>query len=910
MNKPLHISIYCLVFQLVMCFALTAQKTKKPLPTPKDTTPVNLDTLSLAIDTLVVDSTSTDFSKVAYSKDALDEPIDYNARDSIIYDIVGQKIYLYGEASVQYTSLSLKAEYIIFDYANNEVEAEFRRDSAGNKVGIPAFKDKDQEFQAERMRYNFKTQKGIIYDVTSTYNDLYVLGDRAKFVSGAVRDTTQDDTIYSENAIFTTCNHPEPHYGIRSRKQKVVPDKVVVVGPSNLEIMGVPTPIWLPFGFFPISKDRTQGILFPRGYEYSPVWGFGLRNIGYYLPINDYIDLSLTGDIYFKGTYGLHLTSNYRKRYKYSGSLGLSFTDRQVEVRGEYDHTRSFSIRWSHNQDNRAHPTNRFGGSVNIQTNNYQSLNQNDAQSVLQNSLSSNISFSKSFPGRPFNFAASMSHSQNTRTGEVKINLPTLDFTTQNMFPFKNKKPGKDQWYEDITLRYKAQFRNQFITSDSTLFTQQTLDDAQFGLNQSASMSTSFKLLKYFSVNPSVSYEETWYMNTIEKQFDAMLTIDTTSIFNSDSTDVLETYDTTSYGEVLDIKNFGFARFGEMSASVALNTQIFGTWQRNKGWLRGIRHVAKPSISFGYSPDYGNPDLGYYKNYNYLNSRGEVVDDRYSPFEDGIYGRPPDNGLRAAIGYSITNVFEAKYFSKKDSTEQKVRIFDNISITGNYNIAADSLKFSRVSMRGTTRLFKGISTFNFSTSFDPYAIDDDGGRSNDFYYARTGKPLRFEGANARLNTSLSVKKIREFLGGKAKQRQTNNRDEAPQSQDTSSGEDDFLSLFERFSINHTLVYNWDVDNDQRDSLYFQTNSVSMRGTIDLTDKWSVRFGNIGYDFQSKRITYPDLGFYRKLHCWQMGVDWQPQRGTYSFYLRVNPSSTLNFIKIPWDKRNVDGFSGF
>lgn len=918
MNQALHIRLvtYIILFQLLMISTLSAQKGKVPIV--KDTTPVSLDTLNVVPDSLQIDTTKStkDFSNVKYAEDALDEPIDYDARDSIVYDIVGQKIYLYGEASVKYTTLSLKAEYIIFDYVNNEVLAEFRQDSTGKAIGIPSFEDGEQAFEAKKMRYNFMTQKGIIYDVTSTYNDLFVLGDRAKFVSGAARDTTQDDTIYSENAIFTTCNHPEPHYGIRSRRQKVVTDKVVVVGPSNLEIMGVPTPLWLPFGFFPISKTRKHGILFPRGYEYSPEWGFGLRNIGYYFPINDYLDLSLTGDIYFKGTYGIHLASNYKKRYKYNGSLRLSYSDRKVENRGLYDSTRSFSIGWSHNQAASAHPTNRFGGSVNIQTNNYQSLNQNDAQSVLQNSLSSNLSFNKTFPGRPYSFSASMNHSQNTRTGVIQINLPTLDFITQNIFPFKSDKPNTNGWYEDIALRYKVQFKNQLTATDSTLFTQETLDNAKYGMKHDASLSTSFKLLKYFSVNPSVNYKEVWYLNSIEKEFDPTIEVDVDTVFNADGTDFILNFDTTSYGTLEDVKQFGFARWSDIGASVAVNTQVFGTWQSksDSSWLQGIRHVAKPSVSFNYKPNYNNEDWGYYKNFNYTDASGTTFEERYSPYENGIYGRPPSNDLQATIGYSINNIFEAKYFTKKDSTEHKVRIFDNLVVSGNYNFAADSLNFSRVNMRGTTRLFKGISTFNFAASFDPYAQNENGSRTAEFYMNTAGKPLRFEGANARINTNLSVSKIRDFLG-KNRQNASDNRSTG-ESRTTSrpaqnnSAEEDFLSLFERFSISHTLVYNWDVDTEQRDTFYFQTNSLTMRGSVDLTDKWSIRFGNIGYDFISKRVTYPDLGFYRKLHCWQMGVDWQPQRGTYSFYLRVNPSSSLNFLKIPWDKRNVDGFSGF
>ncbi len=886
-----------------------AQKTGTPLDTlsiAKDTTELSLND-SLQVDSNRIPSPKID---VSVSKDALDDPIEYAAKDSIIYDIINKKILLYGDASVSYTTISLNANHIIFDYEKNEVLAEFTQDSLGNKFGLPKFKEGDQEFTSNKMRYNFMTRKGIIYDVTSQYNDIYILGSKAKFFSGqGETDSTEiKDFVYSQNAIFTTCDHPEPHFGIRSQKQKLVPNDVVVVGPSNLEIMGIPTPLWLPFGFFPITENRRQGLLFPRDYEYSERYGFGLRNIGYYLPINDYMDLSLTADIYFNGTFGLHATTNYRKRYKYNGNLRLNYARlKDEDSRGAPVVSPSFSIGWSHSQDSRAHPTIRLSGSVNIQTNNYQSQLQNDARSVLQNVLTSNVSFSKAFPDLPITFNASMNHSQNTRSGEVRINLPTIDFKTQSIYPFKRKvKEGKERWYEQIQMRYSNQLRNQFITSDSTLFTQQTLDDAQFGMKHDVNANTSFKLFKYFSLNPNMTYKEVWYLNSIDKQFDNLVEVDTTIIYNVDSTDNVLRLDTVSYGTLEEIRNNGFARYGQFQAGVSLNTQVFGTWTRNKGWLRGLRHSMRPSVSFGYTPDYSNPDLGYLKTVEYLNANGEFVEETFSVFQGGIYGVPSSSGLSASLGYSITNNFEAKFYSKKDSIENKVSLLDNFVISGNYNFAADSLKYSQITMRGTHRLFNGITTFNFGATLDPYASDEVGRRINTFHWANSRRPVRFVRADARLNSSISVGRIRELFQKQPEEGEENPTDR-PQ---RPAPKDDILSLFERFNINHVFVLKWDALPDGTDTVYVQTHSLSTRGNIDLTDKWSVSVGNIGYDFASERLTYPDVGFFRKLHCWEMGVQWQPFRGTYQFYLRVSPSSSLNFINIPWQKRREDGFSGF
>jgi len=909
--------LFCL---LLICFntSLSAQEKDSIVlaSTPSDSVSIlkdSIDLTGMASDSisLVSDSIPTDprsNPNVKYSKDGIEAQIDYSARDSIVYDLNNKKIYLYGDAKVNYTTLSMEASYIIFDMENSEVYAEYTLDSLNKKQGVPNFKDKSQEFDAEKMRFNFKSGKGVIYDVTSKYNDLYILGAKAKFVTGSKTDSlVTDDHVFSSDALFTTCNHPEPHYGIRSKKQKVIPNKLVVVGPSNLEIMGVPTPLWLPFGFFPISDKRRAGLIFPRDYEYSPVWGFGLQGIGYYTPLGDKMDLTVTGDLYFKGTYGIHVTSNYKSIYKHNGSIGLHWSDRIVETRGVNSSTQSFSVRWSHTQDRRAHPTRSFTASVNLQTNNYQSLNQNDANSVLQNSLSSNVSYRKTFPDKPFSLSASANHSQNTSTSAVKIVLPTVDFTTETLLPFKRKdRIGKERWYEKISTRYKAQFKNQISATDSTIFTTEALKDAQFGLSQSASANTSLKLLKFLSVNPNVSYDEVWYMKSLEKTFVENIVIDTTITFSSDSTATNIITEVVSVGDIVDLSNFGFQRFGDFSAGFSVNTQIFGTHLSNEGWLRGLRHVMKPSLSFNYRPKNDLVAREQVKTLTYTDIDGEEVSTSYSIFEDGIFGQPNERGTQANICYELYNIFEGKYFTKKDSTEHKFKIFDNVNFGGRYNMAADSLQFSAISMNATTRLFKGISTLNISASWDPYALDEDGTRIDKFQFDQTGDILRFQGGTARLSTTLSAKQIKDFINRDKKNITDSREDEPPRNIGAYGSLGDLLS---GFNLSHQYVLRWEVNNET-DTIIVSSHTVNIRGSMQLTDQWNVRVGNIGYDFKNSSLTYPDLTFSRKLHCWEMGLSWQAQRGTYSFYLRVNPSSTLNFIKVPWEKRNVDGFINF
>jgi len=916
----IHFGMKTFVFMLSLLFFIKLQAqdldsviSLDTIPTSSsvNTIPLLADSLAVTVDSITLDADallsqdSIPISSpitgipdgVVISQDAIDAGIAYTARDSIVYDILDKKIYLYGDASVQYEDLDLKAGYIIVDWDKNEVFAEHTLDSLQKAAEIPNFKNADQEFDAKSIRYNFKSKKGIIYDAKSKYDDLFILGSRAKFLASD-NDSLSNDHLYSSNALFTSCNLDHPHYGIRSKKQKIIPNKVVVIGPSNVEIMGVPTPLVLPFGFFPISETRTAGLIFPQDFTFSPQWGFGLENVGYYTPINDNLDMSLTGDLYFNGTYGIHLNSNYKKIYKYNGNLSLNWSERIQETRGVVGVDKSFSIRWSHSQDQRAHPTRSFSGSMNIQTNDYQSLNLNDAESVLQNSLSSNINYRKSFTGKPYSFTATAGHSQNTRSNQVTINLPTAEFKTQNMFLFKRKiKKGEERWYEKISTTYNAKFRNQISATDTTLFTQQTLSDIEFGLEQNIRTNTSFKLFKFLSVNPSIQYREIWQPNTLSKIYEFQDQIQVDTFFNADRSDFNIVRDTVRADSIVDIDNFGFNRWNNYSGSMSINTQIFGTYLSDKGFLRGIRHLIKPSLSFSYSPSNIKEERGFFETLEYTDEFGEPQSVEYGVFEGGIFGSPNSSGEQANITYGINNIFEAKLWSKKDSTINKVKIFDNLRFSGSYNIAADSLNWSAISMSGTTRLFKGLSTINIGAAWSLYAVDEETGKTIDeFYYEETGKLARFTGGFARLSTTFNIQKIKDLIQGK----DSREREEPEESYGTLS------EIFSGFNFRHQLNFNL-VPRDGLDSLAISTHSLSTSGSIQLTDMWNVRIGNIGYDFTSKRLTYPDLSFSRSLHCWETGISWQPFRGTYSFYLRVNPSSTLNFLKIPFNKQNVDGF---
>ncbi len=872
----------------MLCATLTLAGQRIPL---SDTIPPPQDTLPLLADSLLLNA-----DNILFSKDSLDAPVEYNSRDSMIFDLVEQKVHLYGEAVVTYTTITLKADYIVFDWKTSIVTAEGLPDSTGRMAGFPEFSEGEQSFNAKRLRYNFQTRKGMVYDVTSQQNDIIIHGERSKFISGVQTDSLAEaqDVIYSYNGLFTTCTAEHPHFGIKSKKLKIIPEKSVVVGPSHLEIQGIPTPLWLPFGFFPIPSGKQTGLLFPNDYEYSDQWGFGLRDVGWYFPLGEHLNLQLRSNIYLKGTWGVSATADYRKRYKYTGGLTINYDSRRSEnAEGLVDRINSFGLTWRHSQDRAAHPSRTFGGSVNIQTNNNQRIIRNDAQSVLQTQLNSNLSYNKNWPGKPYSLSASFNHTQNALTRQMTISFPNVQFLTQALYPFKHKKRlGQERWYESIVLRYTGEASNRFNTTDTTLFSRQTLDDAQFGVRHSADAGTSFKVLKYFNLNPGVRYGEVWYLQTLNREFIPGLQIDT--IIEQG----VERYDTIRLGSIEQMRESGFAPFRTFSANLSLTTQIFGTLRFKGGFVRGLRHVIKPSVSLNYSPNYLNPRLGYFPSVQ--DSLDADLMRMYSIFEGGVYGGPPQSGRQMGISYSLNNIFEAKIRGRKDTMDRKIKLFDNLIVGGSYNFAADSLKWSPISASGTARFFKGMTTFGMGATFDPYIIDETGRRINTTVWKARRQPFRFVQADFRFNTSMTIGKIRDMLRGKPDEVIEDLRTQRPQEQEVK--DEDFIGLFENFGINHNLVLGWRTDQTGKTVFDIATNSLNVQGSIKLTQNWNINVGNFGYDFQRKGLSFPSFGFSRDLHCWDMGFNWQPTRGTYNFYIAVKPG-TLEFLNIPYQRNN-------
>jgi LptD protein len=849
-------------------------------------------------------------TNILYSKDSLDTPVDYGSKDSLIFDVAQNLVYLYGAAYVNYQSLKLTADYIVIDLKNNIATAEPSIDSLGKKKGIPKFKDETQDFNAMKMRYNFRTQKGVVYDVTTKYQDSYVHGGLSKFVSSKGDSSKRSDIVYSKDAVFTSCSAEHPHFGIHSFKQKVIPNKLLVVGPSYLTIGDIPTPLVLPFAAFPLTSGKQTGLIFPQNYEYSPLWGYGFKNIGWYLPLSDNIDATVSADIYVRGAWGTRVRSNYLKTYKYSGNFELGYQSLITEnEKAQILREPSWSIQASHSQDQRANPLFNFNASINIQGSksktfgNYQGTNRNDFQSATRSQLNSNASFTKTFLGKPFSLSWGLNHNQNLSTRDMTVSPLDADFRLQTIFPLKRqKRVGEEKWFEKISFQYSASMRNRVQTKDSLITTARGWENFQTGLNHVASSSVNFNIFKYFNLSPNINYTESWYLKQTKKTFDpTKKLIDTVKVYNRDSSDFVNRFDTVYFGKIDTNKNSGFYRPHTLSLGVSLSTRIFGTLQFKKGLVRGIRHTITPSLGYSFTPkNFGSQDSVR------VDFRDPFKKQVYSLYENAIFGAPNASGLQSSLTYSFTNLFEYKTFNKRDSTFKKGKLLENVNISGSYNMAADSFKWERVSMSTGTNFFKGLTTLGINALFDPYAKDSKGNRLQEFALKRNGKLLNMVNATVNLNTSLSISDIKKLFDRSSEDKDKDgNAVVKPKPVRKGNSDESLLDLLESFRLSHNFSISR-TSFSGRDTTTF-SNALYTSGNIPLTKKWSITVGNIGYDFVSKQMTYPDFGFRRDLHCWEMGMNYQPLRGTYQFYLRVKPGSKLDFLKIPYTKNIGDAF---
>lgn len=830
------------------------------------------DSIKASRDSLIL---STD-SLFTLSPDSLTVPVHYGAKDRVRFDYQNRIIHLYGDAYIQYQTMDIRAAYIRVELKNNLAIAEPFVDSTGVKTGIPEFKEGEQSFKAQRIAYNFSTKKGFIEEIVTRESDLYIHGQVTKFISKNSKDSDGNDIIFNQNAIITTCDAEHPHYGIYSTRQKIVPDKIAVIGPSNVRIQGIPTPLWLPFGFFPITKKAKAGLIIPKEYTYDDR-GFGLTNFGYYLPVSDHLDLKFIGDVFFKGSFRISTSGSYKKRYKYNGNFNLQFENRIQELPASYktNINRPISLYWSHNQDASAHPYQSFGGNIQIETGGFSKLQYYDVRRSLQNILRSSLKYSLQIPNSPFNLTAALSHSQNLITKVVELSFPDVSFQMRSINPFKSKNPltSTEKWYDRITTSYSAQFRNSVNTFDSILFTPKVLDDLRYGFRHGVDANASFKLLKYFSFNPSLNYDEEFSFFQQEIQLK-----DTTFLGPNGIDSIYGLLDTT-------ISN-RFNSFRTVSLSAGLSTQIFGQILSSKGWFRGIRHQMTPTISLNFSPDYHNAPFDYFGRVNTdtrpdKNEPREYIRFTNSPF--GGFSTPSEN---FNVSFNLNNRVELKYFSKSDSSFKKIPLFENLSLSTNYNVSADSFNLSPIQIGGSNRFINSMITVYYGCTLDPYGrtlVDGKEKRSKSFALDQNQKLAILSNAFINTTFSASLEKLAELF----RKPKSNATGQLPS----------LFELFNNFTLQYILNYRHFRDEKGLDHFDQSVHSLSIQGNIPLTKNWRVNLSNISYDLKTKSVQYPTLGLERDLHCWLMRFDWSPQFGYYTFFIGVKPGS-LEFIRIP------------
>lgn len=874
-----------MIWLVLMSMALYAfQPPSETYYTPDTTRGVSPDTLKPS-DTALIDSldlsdivrpdslmppdtAKTDTLKK--SANAITSPVEYSATDSISFDLKSRKVYMYKDAEIDYENINLKAAHVQINFPKNIIDATGTQDTTGKLIGKPEFTEGAQTYRSKEMRYNYKTEKGRIKKVITDQGEGKLHGEVIKKMP--------DKTINVKRGSYTTCNLDDPHFEIKYTKAKVLPKDKIISGPAYLVIEDVPIPLFLPFGFFPNKEGQQSGILVPS-YGESNDRGFFFEDGGYYWGINDYMDLELRGDIYTRGSWALEPRFRYKKRYAYNGSISAGYTVNKVGEQDteDYEVSKDFRIRWSHSQDDKARPNSRFNANVNIVSSSYNRFNPVNTKDYLSNTFQSSISYQTNFDQKVF-ITANMSHSQNTQRKTVNMTLPQLSVSTNKFYPFRKKdRAGETKWYEKISVGYTMDMKNSLnnvadtaITFDSRMF-----DQFKNGMKHSIPISSNIKVLKYFNLTNSINLTERWYTETLNRQF-----VDTTSAAN----------DSTVAGEIVDSYNPGFSAAHEFGFSSSLSTRLYGMLNFKKGPVKAFRHVMNPSVSFSYRPDFSKQRWGYYDTY-YDPTQDAYVE--YSIYEDGIYGYPSARES-GSLNFSLSNNFEMKVRTPNDTTQQdkKVKLIDNLSMNTSYNLAADSLNWSPISISGRTTLFKKLSV-TYRSTYDMYALDSNGRRINQFIWEDGNGYLRRDNTswNFGLNLSFSDKDLDELF--QSEEGTEAELDDINRNPENYIRWDNKWSVNLSYTLNYTNQYQKNLDKYNRDVVQ----TLNFNGNVNITDKWKFRVRS-GYDFRAKKLSYTSINIHRNLHCWQMSFNWVPfgARQRWHFTLQAK-SSLLQDLKL-------------
>lgn len=855
-----------------------------------------------SLDSLIFDSTqfvNSGDSLIADSiprqgKSALTDVLTAKGKDSLVYDLKTNQVYIYETGIVKYQDKTLDADYVNLDIEKNLIVARgvpkkvetdsVKIDSISYRK--PKFLDGGTTYDMDSIIYNINSEKAKIYGISFVEGEGTLRGKDIK---------KMDDEIFNiNNGTFTTCNHDHPHFYAKMLKAQYVQNefsKKVILGPTLLYLEDVPLPMIIPFGFFPMMSDRNSGIILPEiGEDNSK--GFYVKDFGYYFAFNDYLDITAQAGIYTFGSWEASLASSYKVRYKFSGSFSFNYANTITGTKGSSDYLKmnNYSLRWSHSQDSKFLPGSTFSASVNYSTSSYNKYDSDNISDYISAQTSSSISYSKTWSGTPFSLSTSIQHSQNFQDSSVVLSLPTYSFNMSRIYPFQRKNAtGTQKWYEKISLSYSNTLSNTISTKEDLMFKNEMFDNMKIGMKHSIPVSTSLTLLKYITVSPSISYNERWYTRKIMQEW------------NPEEAAVEKT-DTVS----------GFYRVYDYSFSTSLSTTMYGmySFKGKDPAIKAIRHVITPSISLSYSPDFGAAKYGFYEPIQ-SDAKGNIS--YYSPFSNEVYG-VPSRGRSGSMSFSLGNTLEMKVRSYADTTGTKIiKLLESFSIASSYNFLADSLNLSTFSVSARTTLFKTLG-INISATFDPYQVNDDGVKINKFMF-NEGKLARLTNLGFSFGYSFN-----NTLGSKEKDSsQSLPRQATPAELEYFSRnnisyieQQEYLAMqtYYNFSVpwNFSFNYNFSYTNSGISKNLTQT--MSFNGSINLTNKFGLS-GSAGLDLSTMEITPGTVSLTRDLHCWQMSFTWVPVgfRKSWNFKIAVK-SGMLSDLKYEKSSSYTNNYSSY
>ncbi len=838
--------------------------------------------------TILPDTTKKDTVQVDTSANSnvLDAPVKYEAKDSIVFDYRNSRAHLYGDSKVNYQNLELDAEEIDISIDSSLVYAAGRKDSTGVVQGKPLFKQGADEYEPDKIAYNFKTRKAFVTNVYTQEGEGFMQTIDGKRDSSGV--------MYIRHGKYTTCDAEHPHFYLSLSRAKMHPGKNVIFGPAHIVVEDVPLPLALPYGFFPFKNKYSSGFIMPT-YGDETNRGFYLRDGGYYFAINDYVDMKLLADIYTKGSWSLSAQSTYRRRYKYNGSLYVSY---QYTHEGEKNFpdevtSKSFKVTWSHRQDAKANPTQSFSASVNFATSSYERNNLTsmyNPESYTQSTRTSSLSYSKTFPNIGLTLSGSFNLSQNVRDSSISVTLPNLTISMNRFYPFKRRKmAGKERWYEKIAMSYTGNITNSINTKENLLFKSSLIKDWRNGMRHQIPISASFSILKYINVNPSFNFTDRMYSHKVMQSWD---------IENQ---------------RVRRDTIYGFYNVYNFNMSLSANTKIYGffypmPWAGGKK-IKAIRHVFTPTVSFSYAPDFSKPAFGFYDSYVKTDANGNVSTVSYSPFAGSTYGTV-GTGMTGNVSVDISNNVEMKISSKRDSSGvKKVSLIDEFGLNMSYNMAAKVRPLSDLNMRVRLKLTKSY-TFSMNAVFATYAyeFDQNGnvrvGEKTEYSQGRFG---RFQGMSQNLSYTFNNQTFKKLLGMFSKSRSIDADKDDEEDEDEYDEDEEDMEMqnvdperrkgrmgakedkhsgeidedgYLKFSMPWSLSVSYGITMRENTSApinpermrypYKFTQTLNFSGNVRISEGWNINFSS-GYDFNYKKLSMTTASLSRDLHCFSMSA---------------------------------------